>query len=222
MHKAELRKLLCSMLLGDGSVTGSKTGLWFQLHHSTKQRDYLEWKIREIDYILKKKSVMRSSEYKDKSYFNDKTQKTYYSCSYRLYWPKYFRIFRQWVYRQDKTKRAEFLLRHMETDKQLFIWFMDDGSEESHLNKHVDGSTYRTKPRLMLHICDYSLEDAKMMQKWFEQKYDVKPRLVFTTKQQPRLRFVAKDAEIIFSRISVYVKQITSARFKFKQCLERY
>ncbi len=212
------------MLLGDGCIDKNlNDSCWFSLHHSMKQIEYLKWKIKQIDNFFEKKRVTRKFSLKENlPQYNKKTEKTYYSCRYRLYWPKYFKILRKRIYRADKTKRAEYLLRHMETDKQLFIWFMDDGSEESHLNKHKDGSLYRTNPRLMLHICDYTLDDSKLIVDWFKEKYKVEPRIVFTTTKKPRLRFVSKDARILFNRISVYVKQLEYAKSKFSLCLERY
>lgn len=233
VHKAELRKLLCSMLLGDGTIqknnnskNGHRDSYWFSFHHSMKQVDYAGWKKEQIDKFFEKKKVQRKSNWRISiPQYNRKTNRTYYSCRYRLYWSKYFRIFRKWVYRQDGTKRASFLLRHMENDKQLFMWFMDDGSEESQLNTHKDGSTYRTNPRLILHICDYTQRDAELMVNWFKEKYSVEPRIIYTSRNQgrkPRLRFVSTDVRKLFPRISVYVRQLESGKKKFSLCLERY
>lgn len=232
MHKAELRKLICSMLLGDGSIQKNnnsksnpkhKDTYWFSFGHSMKQADYAKWKKSLLDEFFRKKGVTRKSSWKESiPNYSKRTNKTYYSCRYRLYWPKYFRIFRNWVYRIDGTKRAKFLLNQIDSDKHLAIWFLDDGSEESHLNSHKDGSKYRTNPRLMLHICSFTIDDANLIKDWFREKYNVEPRIVFTTTGLPRLRITANDSRKLFPKIAVYVKQTDTGKRKFKQCLERY
>lgn len=235
MHKAELRKLLCAMLLGDGTITRNgnskvnpnhKNSYWFSFHHSMKQVDWAEQKISYIENFFKKKGVTRTMTFKkNQPQYSKKTNKTYYSCSFRLYWTTYMRIMRKWVYREDNTKRAEFLLGQLESDRHLAIWFMDDGSEEHNKNKHKDGTIYLTNPRLMLHICDFTQKDAEYIAQWFRDKYDVDPRIVYTAKKQgtkPRLRFLAKDSRKLFNRISVYCKQTKTGRNKFSLCFERY
>lgn len=220
------------MLIGDGCIQKNNNSrvnpnhldsYWFSFHHSTKQEDYALWKKEQIDSFFRKKGIERKYSWKSNiPNYNKKNGKTYYYCQYRLYWSKYFRIFHKWVYREDKTKRAKFLLNHIETHKHLSIWFMDDGSEEWNNNKHKDGSIYKTNPRLMLHICNFSIEEAKEMVEWFKVKYNVEPRVIKTTKGQPRLRFTANDSRKIFPLISVFVKQTNTGKNKFKLCLERY
>lgn len=235
MHKAELRKLICAMLLGDGTIESNnnskinsnhKDTYWFSFHHSMKQVDYAEWKKDQINNFFKKKGIERKFSWSTSiPHYNKRIDKIYYSCRYRLYWPTYFRIFRKWVYRADRTKRAKFLLNQIDSDKHLAIWFMDDGSEESNNNTHVDGSKYRTNPRLMLHICDYTLNDAQLIVEWFKNNYDVEPRVIKTSikqGQRPRLRFTSRDSRKLFQHLMVYIKQTDSGKSKFSLCLERY
>lgn len=227
MHKAELRKLLCAMLLGDGTIqSNNNDSYWFAFHHSMKQVEWARWKRAQIDLFFEKKKVKRKSSFKESiPQHNKKTGRTYYSCRYRLFWSKYLRIFRKWVYRSDRTKRVKFLLNQIDSDKHLAIWFMDDGSEERNVNTHVDGSKYITNPRLMLHVCDYTEADAKFMVQWFRDSYGVEPRIVYTARKQgrrPRLRFLAKDSRLLFSKMAVYVKQTEFGKSKFSLCLERY
>lgn len=223
------------MLLGDGCIQKNNNSLknkkhkdsyWFAFRHSMNQVEYAEWKKSLIDNFFLKKGVTRKFSWKtDLPNFLKKTNKTYYACEYRLYWSTWFRIFHAWVYRQDRTKNAMFLLRHMETDKQLAIWFMDDGSQEWNINTHIDGTKYITNPRLMLHICNFTMGDAQIIVDWFKKKYNVEPRIVKTSKEQkelPRLRFTVKDSRQLFQHIKVYVKQFECTRKKFALCLERY
>ena len=227
MHKAELRKLLAAMLLGDGTIQCNlNKSYWFAFHHSMKQVEWAKWKKKEIDNFFKKKKVFKSNSFKESlPQYNKKTNKTYYSCRYRLYWSKYFRVYRNWVYRKDRTKRMAWLLNQIDSYKHLAIWFMDDGSEEYNKNVRNDGSIRFTNPRLLLHICDYTIEDAQIAQQWFIKNFNIEPRIIHTSRKQgrkPRLRFLAKDSRKLFSKISVYIKQTEFGKQKYSLCLERY
>jgi hypothetical protein len=221
MNKRELRKLLCSMLLGDGYIIKeTKTSApQFGFRHSEKQKDYANWKADKIDSIFQEKNLTRRTRR-----IHCITNKIYKVIQVNLSWASYMRILRKIIYK-NKIKNIEYILSQIESKEHLAIWFMDDGSEERSKNKHLDGSYYVCNPRLMLHICNFTEGQANLAVEWFKQKYKVEPRIVRTSKKQgakPRLRFLAKDSVILFNEIKPYIKQLESMRKKFRLCLERY
>lgn len=118
------RNLLIGMLLGDGTIQSNNV---FKLAHSESQKDYLEWKIKQLNNVGIRNNGI-------KSYIK--------TCGYNLGVPVYYtqlnitpfiKVLRRVFYKPTKTIGNRKLLNRLDA-KGIAIWYMDDG----HINIRRD------------------------------------------------------------------------------------
>ena len=243
MNKREIRKLMCAMLLGDASITRSKVknrkdyfSHVFAFSHSTKQEDYLLYKVQLINEIFEQKNLdrrMKTHNYTAKLVYKD-VPKEYSVVKAKLSWETYFKLFYYRAYKynsvEDKYKKSmEYLLSQIDSDKHLFLWFADDGCEIRTKKKHKRSGEwtgdYIGNPKLRLYTNSCTQGEINLIIEWFKKNYSVTPMQNHSGKvnnSKPILNFSPKDSKLLFSHIAVYVKQIPSMRHKFRLSLERY
>lgn len=123
----ESRNLLIGMLLGDGTISNNNV---FKIAHSESQRDYLEWKVRQL-----KEAGIRNNGIK--SYIKIKGYKTGVPVYYtQLNIIPFIKVLRKVFYKEKKILGNRKLLNRLDA-KGIAIWYMDDG----HINirKTKDG-----------------------------------------------------------------------------------
>lgn len=123
----ESRNLLIGMLLGDGTISNNNV---FKIAHSESQRDYLEWKVKQL-----KEAGIRNNGIK--SYIKTKGYTTGVSVYYtQLNTIPFIKILRKVFYKEKKILGNRKLLNRLDA-KGVAIWYMDDG----HINirKTKDG-----------------------------------------------------------------------------------
>ena len=123
----ESRNLLIGMLLGDGTISNNNV---FKIAHSESQRDYLEWKVKQL-----KEAGIRNNGIK--SYIKTKGYKTGVPVYYtQLNIIPFIKVLRKVFYKEKKILGNRKLLDRLDA-KGIAIWYMDDG----HINirKTKDG-----------------------------------------------------------------------------------
>ena len=123
----ESRNLLIGMLLGDGTISNNNV---FKIAHSESQRDYLEWKVKQL-----KEAGIRNNGIK--SYIKTKGYTTGVSVYYtQLNIIPFIKVLRKVFYKEKKILGNRKLLNRLDA-KGIAIWYMDDG----HINirKTKDG-----------------------------------------------------------------------------------
>ena len=123
----ESRNLLIGMLLGDGTISNNNV---FKIAHSESQKDYLEWKIKQL-----KEAGIRNNGIK--SYIKIKGYKTGVPVYYtQLNIIPFIKVLRKVFYKEKKILGNRKLLNRLDA-KGIAIWYMDDG----HINirKTKDG-----------------------------------------------------------------------------------
>ena len=123
----ESRNLLIGMLLGDGTISNNNV---FKIAHSESQRDYLEWKVKQL-----KEAGIRNNGVK----FYIKTKG--YTIGVPVYYTQlntipFIKVLRKVFYKEKKILGNRKLLNRLDA-KGIAIWYMDDG----HINirKTKDG-----------------------------------------------------------------------------------
>lgn len=123
----ESRNLLIALLLGDGTICSNNV---FKLAHSEQQKDYLEWKIKQLNY-----SGIRNNGLK--SY----VKKCGYNTCVNVYYTQlniipFIKVLRRVFYKPTKVLGNRKILNRLDA-KGIAIWYMDDG----HINirKNKDG-----------------------------------------------------------------------------------
>ena len=123
----ESRNLLIGLLLGDGTISNNNV---FKIAHSESQKDYLEWKIKQL-----KEAGIRNNGVK--SYIKIKGYKTGVPVYYtQLNIIPFIKVLRKVFYKEKKILGNRKLLNRLDA-KGIAIWYMDDG----HINirKTKDG-----------------------------------------------------------------------------------
>ena len=122
----ESRNLLIALLLGDGTIQSNNV---FKLAHAESQKDYLEWKIKQLNNAgIRNNGV--------KSYI----KKCGYNAGVPVYYTQlniipFIKVLRRVFYKPIKTIGNRKLLNRLD-EKGIAIWYMDDG----HINIRKDKS----------------------------------------------------------------------------------
>ena len=123
----ESRNLLIALLLGDGTICNNNV---FKLAHAEQQKDYLEWKIKQLN---------------DAGIRNNGLKTYVKTCGYNtgvnVYYTQlniipFIKVLRRIFYKPKKVLGNRKLLNRLDA-RGIAIWYMDDG----HINirKNKDG-----------------------------------------------------------------------------------
>ena len=113
----ESRNLLIGMLLGDGTISNNNV---FKIAHSESQKDYLEWKVKQL-----KEAGIRNNGIK--SYIKTKGYTTGVPVYYtQLNIIPFIKVLRKVFYKEKKILGNRKLLNRLDA-KGIAIWYMDDG-----------------------------------------------------------------------------------------------
>lgn len=114
----ESRNLLIAMLLGDGTICSNYV---FKLSHGDKQKEYLEWKIKQLNEHGIRNNGLKS--YTSTCGFN--LGKTVYYTQLSVI--PFIKTLRRVCYKPYKILGNRKLLNRLDA-KGIAIWFMDDGN----------------------------------------------------------------------------------------------
>ena len=118
------RNLLIALLLGDGTIMSNNV---FKLAHCEQQKDYLEWKIKQL-----KESGIRNSGLK--TYISSSGYNVGKTVFYtELNTIPFIKVLRRVFYKPTKVIGNRKLLNRLDA-KGIAIWYMDDG----HINIRKD------------------------------------------------------------------------------------
>ena len=123
----ESRNLLIALLLGDGTICNNNV---FKLAHAEKQKDYLEWKIKQLNYAGIRNNGLKT--YVKTCGYNTGVN-VYYT---QLNIIPFIKVLRRIFYKPKKVLGNRKLLNRLDA-RGIAIWYMDDG----HINirKYKDG-----------------------------------------------------------------------------------
>ena len=120
----ESRNLLIGMLLGDGTISNNNV---FKIAHAESQKDYLEWKIKQLNNCGIRNNGI-------KSYIKTKGYTTGVPVYYtQLNIIPFIKVLRRVCYKGKKIIGNRKLLNRL-SPKEIAIWYMDDG----HINIRRD------------------------------------------------------------------------------------
>ena len=123
----ESRNLLIALLLGDGTICSNNV---FKLSHAEQQKDYLEWKIKQLN---------------DAGIRNNGLKSYIKTCGYNIGVNVYYtqlniipliKVLRRIFYKPKKVLGNRKLLNRLNA-KGIAIWYMDDGC--INIRKDKDG-----------------------------------------------------------------------------------
>lgn len=113
----ESRNLLIGLLIGDGTISNNNV---FKLSHCKEQKDYLEWKIKQLREAGIRNNGLKT--YISSKGFN-KGREVYYT---QLNIIPFIKVLRRVVYKPFKKLGNRKLLNRLNA-REIAIWYMDDG-----------------------------------------------------------------------------------------------
>lgn len=120
----ESRNLLIALLLGDGTICNNNV---FKLAHAEQQKDYLEWKIKQLNDAGIRNNGLKT--YVKTCGYNTEVN-VYYT---QLNIIPFIKVLRRIFYKPKKVLGNRKLLNRLDA-RGIAIWYMDDG----HINIRKD------------------------------------------------------------------------------------
>lgn len=201
------RNLLISMLWGDGTISNNNV---FKLSHCEQQRDYLEWKLKQLETEgLRHNGV---HEYTSKCGYN-KGKTVVYS---QLSTTPFIKALRRIVYRPNDSRYVKTyerkLLNRMDA-KGIAIWYMDDGCINH--RKYKDGRCAGFYIRIA--TCT-TKEQCQIIIDYFKEVWDVN---FYTIKEGPGYSLCCgtKEGKKFIDIVKPYVEQVPSMLHKITYSL---
>jgi hypothetical protein len=202
----ELRKksILISLVIGDGSITQQRkkvknkvyTYANFEVIHSYKQKEYIEWKANLCRSITGNRCNVREKIVKERVINGKITPELLayrFTCS-----NNYFRVLRKWLYPQGKKVLSKKYISYLD-EQGIAIWYMDDGS------------TYIPKQGKTCFSCEISThipeKDALELIELFKEKWNISFFLHKKAENQFNIRCYTKEAYKFIQLIKPFVPQ---------------
>lgn len=212
----ELRKksILIALVIGDGCIVEQKrvhkgkTYKYanFEVTHSYKQKEYIEWKASLCRSITGNRCNVREKIVKERVIVEKTTPQL---LAYRFTASnKYFRVLRKWLYPQGKKVLSRKYISYLDA-QGIAIWYMDDGS--TYINKH--GKTCFSC-EISTHIPE---KDALELINLFKEKWNISFFLHKRAENQYNIRCYTKEAYKFIQLIKPFVPQCMDYKVKIPE-----
>lgn len=197
------RNLLIALLLGDGTISNNNV---FKIAHSEAQKDYLEWKIKQLN-----ENGIRNNGVK--SYIKTRG----FNIGVPVYYTQlniipFIKVLRRVVYKEKKILGNRKLLNRL-TPMGIAIWYMDDG----HLNirKNKEGRIHGFY--IKISICEPKNEVQTIID-YFKEVWDINFYMFHEGKKKNSFSLCCgtKEGLKFINLIKPYVEQVPSMLYKIQ------
>lgn len=190
------RNLLIGMLLGDGTISNNNV---FKIAHAESQKDYLEWKIKQLNNCGIRNNGI-------KSYI-----KTHgYNIGVPVYYTQlniipFIKVLRRVFYKGKKIIGNRKLLNRL-SPKEIAIWYMDDG----HINIRKD----KGRPcgfYIKISLCEPK-EEVQTIINYFKEVWDINFYMFHEGKQEDSYSLCCgtKEGLKFIELVKPYVSEVPS------------
>lgn len=198
----ESRNLLIGLLLGDGTISNNNV---FKLSHCEAQREYLEWKIKQLNEMAIRNNGIKS--YTSVCGFN--IGKTVLYTQLNII--PFIKVLRRAVYYEGKKTFSRKLLNRLDT-RGIAIWYMDDG----HINIRKD----KGRPcgfYIKISTCKPQ-EQVQTIIDYFKEVWDIHFYMFHEGRQQDSYSICCgtKEGLKFISLVKPYVEQVPSMLYKIQ------
>ena len=193
----ESRNLLIGMLLGDGTISNNYV---FKIAHCKEQKDYLEWKIKQL-----KDAGIRNNGIK--SYIKTKGFNIGVSVYYtQLNIIPFIKVLRRVVYKTKKIIGNRKLLNRLSA-KEIAIWYMDDG----HLNIRKDKNGRPMGFYIKISTCEPK-EEVQTIIDFFKEQWNINFYMFHEGKKEDSYSLCCgtKEGLKFIEIVKPYVSQVPS------------
>ena len=196
------RNLLIAMLLGDGTISSNYV---FKIAHAESQKDYLEWKIKQLnEYGIRNNGI--------KSYIKTKGFTTEVPVYYtQLNIVPFIKVLSRVVYKEKKILGNRKLLNRL-TPMGVAIWYMDDGCI------NINTSKQRNSIQYTIRIATCVREDiANVIINYFKETWNINMHIFNEGKNTFSIMTCAYEDTIKFVNIvKPYILQVPSLKYKIR------
>ena len=193
----ESRNLLISLLLGDGTISNNNV---FKLAHSSKQKDYLEWKIEQL-----KSAGIRNNGLKSyiKTCGHNSGDIVYYT---QLNIIPFIKVLRRIIYKHKKIIGNRKLLNRLDA-KGIAIWYMDDG----HINIRKDKNGRPMGFYIKISLCEPK-EEVQTIIDFFKEQWKINFYMFHEGKKEDSFSLCCgtKEGLKFINIVRPYVSQVPS------------
>lgn len=199
----ESRNLLIALLLGDGTISNNYV---FKIAHCEKQRDYLEWKVKQL-----KESGIRNTGVK--SYIKTRG----FNIGVPVYYTQlnivpFIKVLRRVVYKEGKIIGNRKLLNRLDP-KGIAIWYMDDG----HINirRSKDGKIHGFYIKISTCV---PKEEAQIIIDFFREGWNIEFYMFHEGKKKDSYSLCCgtKEGLKFIDIVKKYVEQVPSMLYKIQ------
>lgn len=197
----ESRNLLIALLLGDGTISNNFV---FKLSHVIEQKDYLAWKIKQLN-----DSGIRNNGIK--SYICTKGYNEGREVIYsQLNIIPFVKLLRRVFYKPKKIISNRRMLNRLDA-RGLAIWYMDDG----HINirKRKDGTTKGIAIKIATCL---PKEDNQIIIDYFKDVWNINFYQFAEGRQTHSLGCGATEAKKFIAIVKPYILEIPSMCYKIR------
>ena len=203
----ESRNLLIGLLLGDGTISNNNV---FKLSHCGEQKDYLEWKIKQLNNCGLRNNGLK--EYISSKGYNE--GKTVYYTQLNII--PFIKILRRVFYKPNKKLGNRKLLNRLGA-KEIAIWYMDDG----HINYR------KTKDRvhgfyIKIATC-LPKEELQIIIDYFKEVWNIQFYMFHEGKKEDSYSLCCgtKEGLKFIDIVKPYVEQVESMKHKIEYDLSQ-
>lgn len=195
------KSLLLGLLIGDGTITNHPD---FKMDHSSDQREFLQWKGSLLDAENLKHSELK--EYIQKIGYNVGSK----VIRIRVGTNMTIKALRRSIYKPNKTITRNWL--DWFTERELAIWYMDDGCI------NVNTSKQRTNIQHTIKIATCTdIETTEVIIKYFMEKWGIKFRPFPEGKETFSIASSSENDCLNFVKlVKPYVEQVPSLLYKIR------
>lgn len=204
----ESRNLLIALLLGDGTISNNNV---FKIAHCEQQKDYLEWKVKQLNnYGIKNNGI--------KSYIKMKG----YTVNVPVYYTQlniipFIKVLRRVFYKDKKILGNRKLLNRLDA-MGIAIWYMDDG----HINIRKDKNKKPMGFYIKISTCEPK-EEVQTIIDYFKEVWNIKFYMFHEGKNEDSYSLCCGTKEGIkfISLVKPYVEQVPSMLHKIQYDLSQ-
>lgn len=195
------KSLLLGLLIGDGTITNHPD---FKMDHSGDQEEFLQWKGNLLDAEGLKRSELK--EYIQKIGYNVGSR----VVRIRVGTNATIKALRRSIYKPNKTITRNWL--NWFTERELAIWYMDDGCI------NVNTSKRRTNIQHTIKIATCTdIETTEIIIKYFMEKWNIKFRPFPEGKDTFSIASSSENDCFNFVKlIKPYIEQVPSLLYKIR------
>lgn len=192
----ESRNLLIGMLLGDGTISNNNV---FKMTHCEAQKDYLEWKIKQLNNCAIRNNGV-------KSYIKT----VGYASGVPVFYTQlniipFIKVLRRVVYKNGKKTFTRKLLNRLDA-RGVAIWFMDDGCINIRKNKGRPCGFY-----IRISTCEPK-EEVQLIINYFKEQWDINFYMFHEGKKEDSYSLCCgtKEGLKFIDIVKPYVSQVPS------------